>query len=1190
MYLNKSTFLLFILLLIQWSCLNPRKTDESYADTIPVINEEQRKKNSEIISAQNLGLAYLEENKLDEAELQFLKLMDLSPDDASAFANLGIVYLRKGEYDKAEEYLLKAVELAPEDPDIRLNLAKVYDYKQDQEASLQELKRNEELAPDHVKTLYSLAEKYEKAQDAESLSEWENYMERIVRNSPGNIVARLYLVEALIRGGKGDKALSNLEVSEQIYPEFPDEASDFYQKAKKSLQEGNLKESLTSILIFHNFLKLTPEYQGGISELKGTQNTAIGIPVISSRNNSTITISDGESILDVIRFTEATEGAGLNEFNTQARISNFAVGDMDGDGDHDIYFSGFFEKDRKPFYHLLKCEFGKYTDILENSGIRHSGSDLNALFADYDNDGFLDLFICNSESDVLYRNVSEGVFENTTSETGIAKGGFKPLFVDLDHEGDLDLVLASNGKNVTYRNNGDGTFNENSGFLELIEDEYNSKDLAYGDFDNDGDIDIAIANIDGPFQIYSNLRQSKFLNTTDASGINLSKGCTVVEVADLNNDGKLDIIAACQSSELHIYNNDGTGHFERSVLSDTISNLIFGNIYDIGVFDFDNDGYSDILITSDVNNSENSGIMLLHNKLSHFDDVSFLLPEDLKSAKQVEFADYNQDGDLDIFLTDLNGELKLLRNDGGNANHQLKVKLVGLRTGSGKNNYFGIGTSVEVRSGDLYQLKSITSTETIFGLGHREKADVVRILWTNGVPQSIFSPGSDQDLIEEQELKGSCPFLYTWNGEKFVFVKDMMWRSALGMPLGIMGNKTAYAFAGASKEYLKIPGELLEEKDGTYTIQFTAELWETIYADEIKLVAIDHPDDMEIYVDEKFIGPPFPQLKVYQIQDRHLPISAIDQTGSNLLKQISKKDYFYIANFQRGKYQGITEMKDLILDLGEVENTQNLLLFLNGWIFPTDASINVAISQSNAIKIKQPSLEVINAKGQWQEVMSNIGFPSGKNKTVIVELSDKFLSKDRRVRIRTNMEIYWDHIFFANNVKADIAMTKMNPIAADYHYRGFSSKSRKGGRYGPHWFDYYEVTTGRKWRDLTGTYTRYGDVTELLQEADDKYIIANAGDETTITFNAAMLPELEDGWKRDFLIYSVGWVKDGDLNTALGQTVEPLPFHGMSHYPYDSSEHYPSDPTYQVYRRKHNTRKVFTGDFVIPVLLKPEAR
>ena len=245
---------------------------------------------------------------------------------------------------------------------------------------------------------------------------------------------------------------------------------------------------------------------------------------------------------------------------------------------------------------------------------------------------------------------------------------------------------------------------------------------------------------------------------------------------------------------------------------------------DATLFDFDNDGLSDLLFIGRPLTNLNRGIVLLHNDGNGFSDVSNLIPEHITNGRQLVLSDYNQDGDLDIFLVDLNGAIRLLRNDGGNTNHHIKIQLVGLRTGSGKNNHFGIGAEVEVRAGDLYQKKIITEPGLLFGIGSREKLDVVRILWTNGVPQNIFSPGTDQDLIEEQELKGSCPFLYTWNGTEYVFVKDMMWRSALGMPLGIMGGKATFAFADASVEYLKIPGEMLHEKDGKYSIQITEEL------------------------------------------------------------------------------------------------------------------------------------------------------------------------------------------------------------------------------------------------------------------------------------------------------------------------------------------------------------------------------
>jgi Tfp pilus assembly protein PilF len=1165
------------------ACEQQKKSGSTETDSVEVEKKNaQVKVNTEALSAKSVGLAYLEENQLDEAEAQFLKLIELLPEDGSGYANLGVVYLRKGDNEQAEKYLLKAIDISPNDPDIRLNLAKVYELKNNQEASLKELKKNEELSPDHIKTLYGIAEKYKTNQDASSMAEWENYIRKIVKTAPQNIVARLYLIESLLRSGKGDEALKNLEEAEQIYPDFPAESQEFYTQALEFLRSGEPQKALTPILIFHNFLKLTPEYQGGIRELKGSQSATIGVPVISFSASTAASLQEGESIIDVMRFTEATSGAGLEAFFPKSEsntiVSSFSVSDMDGDGDHDMYYSGYASDGDFQFHYLLKSDFGKYVDIKEGSGINHPGQDQTSAFVDYDNDGFLDLFICNSTSDKIYRNVSEGVFKDLTTASGISSTGSSPLFVDIDHEGDLDLIVASKGRNSVFRNNGDGSFSLNDTASELGVDMFDTRAMAFGDFDADGDIDIVMANADGPFQLFSNLRSGKFVDFTGKSGIIIDEGSTGVEVVDLDNDGALDLIITTETQGIFAYRNSGAGSFTEFSFSKAINK--HGStiqIYDLAVFDFDNDGYSDILIAGASREPEQSGLKLLRNLVDKFEDVTFLLPDQILDARQVEVADYNQDGDLDIYLVDLDGKLRLLRNDGGNANHHLKVKLVGLRTGSGKNNYYGIGATVEVRAGDLYQLKSIQNPETHFGLGAREKADVVRILWTNGVPQNIFSPGSDQDLIEEQELKGSCPFLYTWDGEQFVFLKDMMWRSALGMPLGIMGGRQAYAFADASEEYLKIPGELLHEKDGKYTIQMTAELWETIYTDEIKLIAVDHPVNTDIYVDEKFAAPPYPALKVYHVKKHHLPQAVEDGKGVDLKSLVSAQDHTYISNFQREKYQGITEMKDLVLDLGDVEDTENLHLFLNGWIFPTDASINVAISQSDGINIKQPSLEVINDKGQWQEVISSIGFPGGKNKTVIVDLANKFLSDERKVRIRTNMEIYWDYIFFAGEEDFEIEMTTMTPEAADIHYRGFSAKSRKGGRYGPHWFDYNDVSTSQKWRDLEGEYTRYGDVNDLLQEADDMYIIANAGDETTISFDASRLPKLREGRKRDFLIYSVGWVKDGDLNTALGQTVEPLPFHGMSQYPYGTTEHFPAEKIHQEYLRFFNTRLISTN-------------
>ena len=1132
----------------------------------------------DIIMVRTMGLTYLDENKLPEAEAEFQHLVELAPDQALGYANLGLVYLRMEKYPEAEDQLLKAIDKDPSDPDIRLILAKVYEYWGKGDKAIEELLKSIELSPDHLKSLYSLAELYNQESEQNSLIQREKYLRKVVTIAPANIVPKLQLIEVLLQLEKSDEALGQLEEIQQQFSEFTKDADVFYNNALGFLRASNTQDALKSTLVFHNLLKLTSQYQSGIVDLKGPGGPWIGFPIITFDESVSALVLEEQSILGAMRFTDATISSGLDGIpETQSGLAHLAVGDYDGDGDQDLYFGG-SSPEKSNF--LFRYDFGTFSEVSDQVGIRSSGNGSSATFADYDNDGHLDLYIAGEGHNILYRNNGEGEFMDVTEDANVGSSDFgnKALFFDLDHEGDLDLFLANRGFNRLYRNNSDGSFKEQSEEMNISGEDVKSRDAAFGDFDDDGDIDFVVVNEGGSNALYSNLRQGKFEDISEASGLKSDGNSGAVAVGDYNNDGYPDLfITGLDDGKYQLFRNKGDGSFEADERSNSWSQ-VFQNVIglDADFFDFDNDGFLDILVVGQPLKSNGKGVLLFHNDgTGKYEDVSDLLPENITAGRQIAFADYNEDGDLDIFIAGMDGKVSLLRNDGGNANHHVKIQLVGLRTGSGKNNHFGIGAKLEVRADDLYQMKVVTEPTVHFGIGHRSKAQVVRIMWTNGVPQNIFSPGSVKDIIEEQALKGSCPFLYTWNGEEYVFVKDMMWRSALGMPLGIMGGKTAHAFPDITKEYIKIPGEMLKPKDGQYSMQVTEELWETVYFDKIELMVLDHPDSFDVLVDERFVPPPFPELQVYSVEEKRTPRSAMDENGNDLLPYIIKEDDRYISSFDWQEYQGVSEMKDLILDLGPLSQTDSLFLFLNGWLFPTDASINVAISQSDEIRVISPYLQVINEKGQWETVIENIGFPMGKDKTIVTDLSGKFLSNDRQVRIRTNMQIYWDHIYFSSgNSAAPIRSTLLELTSADLHYRGYSRMYRKGGRYGPHWFDYEDVSVGQKWRDLIGNYTRYGDVKELLLNGDDKFIIANAGDEVTINFDATQLAQLPPGWRRDFLIYSEGWVKDGDLNTAYGKTVSPLPFRDMTQYPYGEEESYPSDPDHAKYQRDYNTRKV----------------
>ena len=275
---------------------------------------------------------------------------------------------------------------------------------------------------------------------------------------------------------------------------------------------------------------------------------------------------------------------------------------------------------------------------------------------------------------------------------------------------------------------------------------------------------------------------------------------------------------------------------------------------------------------------------------------------------------------------------------------------------------------------------------------------------------------------------------------------------------------------------------------------------------------------------------------------------------------------------------------DLVLDFGGLAGMDSVFLFLTGWIYPTDASINLALAQSHTMRVVPLHVQVKDAAGRWRTVIPDLGFPAGKNKTVIADLTGKFLSADTRVRVRTNMEIYWDQAFVAATASASpVTVTTLRPVAADLHYRGFSRMYRKGGRYGPQWYDYDEVSREPAWAPIAGAFTRYGDVLPLLGASDDMYVIFGPGDEIALQFDTAAAPPLPPGWTRDFVLYTDAWMKDADLNTAAGGTVEPLPFHQMSRYPYGADETYPGDAAHRRYIEAYNTRRVLTPGPLEPI-------
>jgi hypothetical protein len=377
-------------------------------------------------------------------------------------------------------------------------------------------------------------------------------------------------------------------------------------------------------------------------------------------------------------------------------------------------------------------------------------------------------------------------------------------------------------------------------------------------------------------------------------------------------------------------------------------------------------------------------------------------------------------------------------------------------------------------------------------------------------------------------------------------------------------------------EYVRIRGDQLKERDGRYDLRVTNELEEAMFVDRLQLLAVAHPAGQEIYPNEGMSASPKP-FKLFVTRNARPPLSAYDEKRNDVLDLIARMDRRWPEDFQVDRIRGYAEEHSLTLKLAEQFKAQRpnpkVLLLLTGWTDYAWSSDNVAASQSGKV-MKPPSLQVRDRAGKWRTVIEDIGIPVGRPQTVTVDLTDRFLSASREVRIVTNMRIYWDQILFDTSDKISATrVTRLDPIRADLRWRGFSAEITPDGRE-PFGYDYRKVSFTSPWKVMTGRYTREGDVRELLLNTDDMFVVSRTGDEISLSFDATALAPLPSGWTRTFLLYADGFSKEMDINSASPDQLMPLPFHGMSRYPYRWPEQYPSDAKHRDYREKYNTRAV----------------
>lgn len=734
-------------------------------------------------------------------------------------------------------------------------------------------------------------------------------------------------------------------------------------------------------------------------------------------------------------------------------------------------------------------------------------------------------------------------------------------FADLDHDGDLDIAFAGDAGLTLWSNRGDMTFSDISSWSELPTEAQEIRSLIAVDWDRDVDVDLLIAGASGARGYLENLRHGhfrwrpasdKFAGWNDAE-----------EMALIESDGNA-------SWDLLVSSSAGTKLLQTKTAGSTVTSLRTLEVTNsalnlFSIVDLDNDGSLDFLALDGAKLVAWRG----GQTKTGFAAFSKLPAGDVRAF---DFGDVDSDGDEDLLVADAT-TVFWMENRGGNANQWIDFRIKGLREAEvGRVNHYAIGSVIELKSPQGYQAQVVSRPWTHFGVGKGEPPSIARVIFPNGVPQSVLAPSTNTFVEEDQKNLGSCPFLYTWNGQEFVFCTDLLWNSPLGLPMG-----NGQLMPARPWEYIKVDGRNLQPRNGRYELRITEELWEASYFDLVELMAVDHPIGTEVYSNEK-VGPAaIADFKIHVASDRRLPQAARDSSGRDMLPAIRTRDQQYCQPFRALRRKGLAEEHYLELELGDLGSPGEIKLYLTGWIAPTDSNLNMQLGQHPQLDPPQPpSVWVPDEKGDWVEAISFMGFPSGKTKTIVVDMSNRFIASDYRLRIKTSAALRWDEIFFTVDDQSVEVRTQIAPLTkATLRYLGFC-KPNPAVEGGPESFNYQQIESGPMWPPMSGKFTRYGRVESLLAAVDDQLAIFGAGDEIALEF--AALPDPVTGWTRDYILRSVGWEKDCLLNTVQSQTVEPIPFQEMAEYPEAGRVRMP-DEGYSTYLRKYQTRTQSPADY-----------
>jgi tetratricopeptide (TPR) repeat protein len=1113
----------------------------------------------------NIGVAYMNQQLFAKALKNFEEAATKDPALAVTAVNRGVALLNLQRLDEAKALLEKAVKANPKDANAWYNLGLYDKNSSDASAAIEAFHRVTEIDPSDADAWYFLGSTYAQLkQFPEAIAAFEHALKLDSHHAS----AQFGLARAYQQSGQADPA---------------------HEAMKK-------------------FQYITQNKLGApISLSYGEQGK------YSRAEESPMTVEKVGAAIPV-RFVDVTKQAGLKSKTMSAGkdLGSFLGAgacflDYDADGQIDIFLVDNGPGGGIVLYH--NAGDGKFEDVTSKSGLDPSLHAISCTAGDFDNDGAADLAVALSDGVRLLHNEKNGTFKDVTEASGLKNDGANVgiTFVDYDHDGDLDLFITRTLRNapspatgqpiglpsglefpgnVMWRNNGNSTFTDVTSAAGLSADP--SVSSVGSDYNNDRAIDLVVTDIKGP-SIFANPREGKF-STPDVGLSLFSRLPMGIAVLDFNHDSWMDLalsngVTPNGVTALALWRNDQGKHFEKVPLPETNWVRAFG----VAAIDYDNDGWVDLVAVGETKDGKGEVRLFRNLGPDGFKDVTVDVGLDkiqLKEPRAIITGDYDNDGAVDLLITQNHGPAVLLRNEGGNKNNSLRLALKGLN-----DNKSAIGTKVEVFSDGIRQKFEVygssgylgqNSPYLTIGLGQAKQADVVRMLWPTGVLQDEIEVATNkvQNITELDRRGSSCPTLFAWDGEKYQLVGDMLGAGVVGHWIAAAENGNIERNIARPTESIKLDRNSLREKDGKLSFRFMEPLEESVYLDQVKLLAVDHPADVEVYPNEYFASnPPYPPFKVVisNSKDARPPAGAWDEHGHNVLPDLLAHKYF--GDFKVLSFQGFAEPHTLELDLGEPYRGGPLWLLMHGEIEYYSATSMYAADQAH-LRPFAPYVEALvsppnGGKAKWVRVVDDMGFPAGGPRTMTADLSGKLPLGTRRIRITTNLQIYWDNILISRTSQRqsgnqNLRLTPVPLARAELNFHGFPLKI-EGAPPGNVNYIYEKTSATGPYTRPAGAYTRYGDVRPLLAALDDKSVVFGSGDEVALDFDPAKLPELPSGWVRDYFFTANGYEKDMDFYAYRGNTVDPLPFRDMRTYPYPGQS-FPADAEHLKYLLEYNTR------------------